>query len=151
MAVGQNIIFDPTKEELTVADSILAISVGEDLLPSPSHPSATIHERGKRRDRNIRLLAIRTIDPPARITPPGVPDSLNTAAGGSAPKSEEEVIRRREGGGTDLGKGKEVVWAPPRGGMKRGLVRRMIEMVVGEDGVAAEVLDGLEGVDIGEV
>lgn len=148
MAVGENIIFDPTKEELAVADSILAISVGEDLPSTSSHPTTTVQERSKRKDRSIRLLAIRTIDPPARITPPGVPDSLNTAAGGSALKSEE-VIRRREGASGEMGKGKEGVWVPPRGGMKRVLVRRMIEMVVGEGGVAAEVLDGLEGVDVG--
>jgi len=149
MAVGENIIFDPTKEELAVADSILAISVGEDLSSTSSHPTTTVQERSKRKDRNIRLLAIRTIDPPARITPPGVPDSLNTAAGGSALKNEEEVIRRRERGDGETGKGKEGLWVPPRGGMKRSLVRRMIEMVVGEGGVAAEVLDGLEVVDVG--
>lgn len=150
MAVGPNIIFDPTKEELAVADSILAISVGEDLSPSAPQSNTSVQERSKRKDRNIRVLAIRTIDPPARVTPPGVPDSLNTAAGGVALKSEEEAMRRREAsGGMGDGKGKEGVWVPPRGGMKRGLVRRMIEMVVGEGGVAAEVLDGLERVDVG--
>lgn len=128
MAVGQNIIFDPTKEEVAVADSILAISVGDDL---PSSPPTTIQGHSKRKDRNVRILAIRTIDPPARLTPPGVPDALNTAAGGGALKNEEGV------------------WVPPRGGMKRNLVRRMVEMVVREGGVAAEVLDGLEGVDVG--
>ncbi len=45
--------------------------------------------------------------------------------------------------------GKEGVWTPPRGGVKRGVIKRMIEMVVKEGGVATEVLDGLEAVDVG--
>lgn len=68
---------------------------------------------------------------------------MNTAAGGNAPTSTEEAIRQRE----DVDA--PGVWAPPRGGMKRGLISKMIRMVVGKDGVAEEVLDGLEAVELG--
>ena len=145
MAVAQTIIFDPTKEELAVADCILAISVvGED--PPFSNSTTTHVKSDRRRKRAIRLLTIRTVDPPSRLTPPGVPDFLNTAAGGHA-----STTSTRTSG--EEGAGSGGVWTPPRGGVKRGVVRRMIEMVVGtgegDPGVAGEVLDGLEGVDVG--
>ncbi|KAI9820588.1 MAG: hypothetical protein M1827_004957 [Pycnora praestabilis] len=131
MAVGSNIIFDPSKEELAVAEVALAVSIGE----SPS--------RSKTAQRNFRLLAIRTIDPPSRLTPPGVPNTLNTAAGGTAPASSQDAIVQSERGAT------QGVWTPPRGGVKRGLIAKMIALVLKEGGVGQEVLDGLKGVDVG--
>ena len=132
MAVGSNILFDPTREELAVADAVLAISVGAS------------HMSGAEGDvpRTPKLLAIRTIDPPSRLTPPGVPDVHNSAtggrdgaAGGQAHPEEQEM---------DQG-----VWRPPRGGMTRGLVGRVVKMVVEKGGVGEEVLAGLEGVGLG--
>ena len=79
MAVGNNIIFDPSKEELAVADVALAVSVGEGFTSGKGgDPDAMETEEG---GRNLRLLSVRTIDPPSRLTPPGVPNATNTAYG----------------------------------------------------------------------
>lgn len=140
VSVGQNIIFDPSREEIAVAESVFAISVSA----SSSTSSAT--GKSKLRDgeqgSNLRLLAIRTIDPPARHTTPGIPDSMNTATGGTALGSNQDLALQREQ------VSKESVWTPPRGGVKRGVLRRMMEMVLKEGGVAEEVFAGLEGVEV---
>ena len=155
MAMGQNIIFDPSREELAVADAVLAVSVGyhHNHNHDPSRiliPSSTKSE--PRRDQaELRLLSIRTIDPPSRLTQPGLPDSVNSATGGGGGGGGGGGT----GGGRD-GKGKDDnvdnddgVWRPPVGGMKRGLVGRVVGMVLGKGGVGEEVMAGLGGVDIG--
>ena len=88
----------------------------------------------------LRLLSIRTIDPPSRLTPPGVPNVLNTATGGSAALSiqNSENIEM------------EGVWQPPRGGAKRKTIAAIIRKVLDPGGVAKEVLDGLDAVDLGQ-
>lgn len=126
MAVGDNIIFDPTREELAVADVVLAVSF-----------AASLDSTG----RTIRLLAVRTIDPPSRLTPPGVPDALNTATGAVASTSSQQAWTARES------LEKEGVWSPPRGGVKRGLIKRVIALTVGKGGIADEVLDGLKAMN----
>jgi exosome complex component RRP42 len=55
-AIGDNVLFDPSHEELKVADAIVAVSVGQ------------IED-----DKSWRILATRTIDTPARDTMKGVP------------------------------------------------------------------------------
>lgn len=79
--------------------------------------------------RGVRVVAIRTVETMAR-----------GAGGGSG-----------VGGAGKGGKegGEEGVWRPPRGGMKRGLVSRVVKMVCEKGGVGGEVLDGLEGLDGG--
>ncbi|KAJ4306919.1 Exosome complex component rrp42 [Collariella sp. IMI 366227] len=77
MAVGNNIIFDPSKEELAVADVALAVSVTGSSSTSQTDAATESAEAG----RNLRLLSIRTIDPPSRLTPPGVPNATNAAYG----------------------------------------------------------------------
>ncbi|EPE27323.1 Ribosomal protein S5 2-like protein [Glarea lozoyensis ATCC 20868] len=129
MAVGSNIIFDPSKEELAVAESVLAVSVAE----RPTDDES----------RSLKLLAVRTIDPPSRLTQPGVANEVNTATGGTAVGSVGERVLKREI------KGEKGVWQPPRGGAKRVLVREMIRRVLEPGGVADEVLEGLEGVELG--
>ncbi|KFX97252.1 hypothetical protein V490_02894 [Pseudogymnoascus sp. VKM F-3557] len=132
IAVGENVLFDPSKEELAVADAVLAVSVAD-------RPVATAEEGdmdvdgGRKRD--IRLLSARTIDPPARLTPPGVPNYLNTATGGDAAAKVESG-------------GEEGVWSARRGGTGREMVKRMVGRVL-SSGVVEEVLDGLEGVEVG--
>lgn len=140
VSVGQNIIFDPSKEEIAVAESVVAISVSA----SSSMSSATGKSklRDGEQETNFRLLAIRTIDPPARHTTPGIPDSMNTATGGAALGGNQDLALQREQ------VSKENVWTPPRGGVKRGVLRRMVEMVLKEGGVAEEVFVGLEGVEV---
>ncbi|KAL0260819.1 Exosome complex component rrp42 [Diplodia seriata] len=131
VAVGPNIIFDPSKEELAVAEAVMALSVGEQIAAA----------NGKNEAPTLRLHAIRTIDPPSRLTPPGVPNALNSATGGVAPTSSAEAVALREGLQTPG------VWTPPRGGVRRGLVARVIKLATQQGGVAEEVLEALEAVE----
>ncbi|RDW62764.1 hypothetical protein BP5796_11066 [Coleophoma crateriformis] len=140
MSVGNNIIFDPTKEELAVAESVLAVSVGE--RPQEKSQGDMDVDSGKPA-RDLRLLAIRTIDPPSRLTPAGVPNTLNTATGGTAAGTTEQASSKRET------MEEEGVWQPPRGGAKRKLIAAMIQAVLARGGVAEEVLDGLDAVELG--
>ncbi|TAQ84768.1 hypothetical protein B7494_g6920 [Chlorociboria aeruginascens] len=137
MAVKDNIIFDPSKEELSVADVVLAVSVGE---RAQSEGDMEIDGIAKR---DLKLLAVRTIDPPSRLTHPGVPNKSNTATGGSAAPSTEQASSERET------MEEEGVWQPPRGGAKRKIIAAMIQKVLERGGVAEEVLDGLDGVELG--
>jgi exosome complex component RRP42 len=138
MAVKDNIIFDPCKEELAVAEVVLAVSVGA---RSQGVGGAEMDvDSGKARD--LRLLAVRTIDPPSRLTPLGVLNALNTATGGTAATTEQTSTQRET-------LDEEGVWQPPRGGAKRKLIAAMIQKVLEQGGVAEEVLDGLEAVELG--
>ncbi|PSK45351.1 hypothetical protein B9Z65_2491 [Elsinoe australis] len=128
MSVGDNILFDPTQEELAVADALLAVSVAETKTNSS--------EKG-----DLSVVAMRSIDPPSRVTNPGIPDSMNTATGGTAPASKEEALAKREC--IDP----QTVWSPPRGGIRRGLIGRMVEAVVEKGGVGWEVLEALDAVE----
>ncbi|KAF2018923.1 hypothetical protein BU24DRAFT_418487 [Aaosphaeria arxii CBS 175.79] len=127
MAVGSNIIFDPCKEELAVADAVLAIACA----------------KGKSSSSGARLVSLRTIDPPSHLTPPGVPNSMNSATGGVAPTTSAEALTQRELLATSG------VWTPPRGGMKRGLISEVVKMVVQSGGIADEVIDALEAIEVG--
>lgn len=128
ISVGDNIIFDPSREEIAVADAVLAISIGRE---SDSD--------------GLKLLSIRTIDPPARLTQPGVPNSENVATLGSTASAEEAAILNPSTGEEEV----PGVWRPRRGGVKRSLIAQMIKMVLEKGGVGEEVMEGLEGVEIG--
>lgn len=65
MTAGQNIIFDPSHQELAVADAVLAVAVG---LATTSNNAPTI-------------LAVRMIETPARDTMKGVPASGEAVEG----------------------------------------------------------------------
>ncbi|MCJ1438366.1 hypothetical protein MMC27_007754 [Xylographa pallens] len=134
IAVGSNIIFDPTREELAVADAVLAISLTS---LSPTSETPVITDKHINR---LRLLAIRTIDPPSRLTTAGVPDAVNTATGGTAVNAQMTP-------GVDAGSGKAGVWHPPQGGMKRGLIGKIVQMCLERGGVGEEILAGLDNVD----
>lgn len=133
MAVKDSIIFDPSKEELAIADVVLAVALSE-----KSVPSSDMDIDSESRKRNLRLLAVRTIDPPSRLTHRGVANKANTATGGTAKKGNLE-----EGNGV----GEEGVWCPPRGGAKRKLIKEMIGKVLEKGGVGEEVLDGMHGAE----
>ena len=124
VSVGENIIFDPNREEITVADAVMAISVTRD---------------GE--SDGLKLLSIRTVDPPSRLTQPGVPNSENMATGAAVNAGEGSLVT---GGEETPG-----VWRPRRGGVKRKTVARMIKLVLEKGGVGEEVLDGLENVEVG--
>ena len=126
MSVGENIIFDPSKEELAVADSVLAISCAAQTTLGSDAP--------------LKMIALRTVDPPSRLTSAGVPNTMNTTAGGTALSATEALALREKDQG-------QTVWRPPRGGVRRGVVTKMIKMVVESGGVGQEVLDGLAGVE----
>ncbi|KAL4920163.1 ribosomal protein S5 domain 2-type protein [Aspergillus aurantiobrunneus] len=128
ISVSDNIIFDPSGEEIAVADAVLAISITYD---SDS-------------DR-LKLLSIRTIDPPSRLTQPGVPNSENVATVGSTAAAEESAIINPSTGEEEV----PGVWRPRRGGVKRVTIARMVKMVLEKGGVGDEVLEGLEGVEVG--
>lgn len=128
ISVGDNIIFDPSREEIAVADAVLAISVTRD-----SDTEA------------LKLLSIRTIDPPSRLTQPGVPDSENVNMLGAIAPTEDSAA-------LNPGMGEEEVpgvWRPQRGGVKRSVIARMVKMVLRKGGVGEEVLSGLEDVEVG--
>lgn len=139
MAVQDNIIFDPSKEELAVADVVLAVSVGEATSSGSEGDAMDVDSTG----RELKLLAVRTIDPPSRLTLPGVPNTRNTATGGAAASTTEQASTQRET------MEEEGVWQPPRGGAKRKLIAAMIQKVLEPKGVAEEVLDGLDAVELG--
>lgn len=139
MSVKDNIIFDPSKEELAVAEVVLAVSIGETTQRGAGNGDMDIDSNG----RDLKLLAVRTIDPPSRLTQPGVANTFNTATGGSAASTTEQASMQRET------MGEEGVWQPPRGGAKRKLIAAMIQKVLEPKGVAEEVLDALDAVELG--
>ncbi|KAJ5125563.1 hypothetical protein N7448_004883 [Penicillium atrosanguineum] len=124
ISVGDNVIFDPNREEIAVADAVLAISV-------------TRGEGG-----GLKLLSIRTIDPPSRLTQPGIPNSENVNMLGATP-AEENALTQATGEEEVSG-----VWRPRRGGVKRSVVANMVRTVLKKGGVGEEVLEGLEGVEV---
>ncbi|KAI7299213.1 hypothetical protein KC315_g17727 [Hortaea werneckii] len=174
-ADNSTILFDPSREELAVADAVVAISLGVGPQSSSSsssssssaeqHPPTTTTKTKP----ELRLLALRTIDPPSRLTSAGTPDSLNTTtttspagAGGNSGGAEVVVVgqdlaalkeRVRGGGSTGTGgngtgtggedrkdAGKDTVWYPPRGGgLKRGSIARMVRLCVEGDGTTKGV------------
>lgn len=134
VSIGDNIIFDPAKEELAVAEVVLAVSVAE-FKKVGDVDDDTDTEPG----RELRLLAVRTVDPPSRLTPPGVPNADNPAGAGAT---------KTAGSKTDSSGNIEGVWKAPLGGAKLAVLDRMINIVLEKGGVADEVLDGLETVDL---
>ncbi|KAK3297649.1 ribosomal protein S5 domain 2-type protein [Chaetomium fimeti] len=150
MAVGNNIIFDPSKEELTVADVALAVSVTSTASSTskPHTDNADLKEPDTEAGRNLRLLSIRTIDPPSRLTPPGVANAANAAYGannGAATGATQKMLEAQ----TAETEAVEGVWKAPRGGAKRRVLGALVQKVLERGGVVDEVLDALEAVDLG--
>jgi exosome complex component RRP42 len=129
MSVGNNYVFDPSKEELAVAEAVVAVSVGS--------TEESVKAKNKDKGMNLKLLALRTVDPPSRLTTPGIPNALNNVATGDRPLPLDEAFAAREG--TD----EKGVWNPPRGGMKRSVLAAVIKAVVEKGGVGEEVMEGL--------
>ncbi|KAI0556202.1 hypothetical protein F4679DRAFT_23452 [Xylaria curta] len=145
MAVGENVIFDPSKEELAVADCALAVSVGEG--ESETDDATAMDVDAETKARRLRLLSVRTIDPPSRLTAPGVPNAVNAAAWGQqavpvAAAKETTGLRAAETGSV------EGVWKAPRGGSKIAIISTIVEKILQKGGVADEVLEGLDGVEL---
>ena len=165
MCVGENILFDPSREELAVAESVVAVSFVS--LFTPNEEGSELEGKGDATNHvsRVKIIAMRMIDPPSRLTPLGVSNSANPAAqladgsatsglaggspsgtsamdaeGATAPEDEplDEAMVQRERG---------TVWSPPRGGLKRGLLTTIIKLVTQLDGVVEDVLEGLAGVE----
>lgn len=127
ISVGDNIIFDPNREEIAVADAVLAISITRD------------SEAG-----NLKLLSIRTVDPPSRLTQPGVPNSENVSMLGAVAPTEDVAVLNPATGEEEV----PGVWRPRRGGVKRSVIVEMVKTALKKGGVGEEVLEGLEGVEV---
>jgi exosome complex component RRP42 len=125
IAVGSNIVFDPNKEELAVAEGVLALTVG-------STPATDTSNK-------YQILSLRSIDPPSRLTPAGIPNDINAVAELGNISQEDAIVAREKA---------DEVWNPPRGGLKRPLIAKIVKQVLESGGVAEEVMDGLNGVEI---
>ncbi|PGH03877.1 hypothetical protein AJ79_07235 [Helicocarpus griseus UAMH5409] len=147
ISVGDNIIFDPSREEIAVAEAVLAVSVGRD------STSTSNNNDDNEESSTLKILSIRTIDPPSRMTNPGIPNSENAATIGFAAGGESETGAAsgimRAGAAVDTGEDVAGVWRPRRGGVKRSVVSRIVRMVLKKGGVGEEVMEGLEGVEVG--
>lgn len=130
ISVGENIFFDPSSEELAVADAVVAISVGQVAEGGSNNDIIGTDAGGE----GLRLLAIRTIDPPSRQFAATTTAVVAGTEGGGEKGKEDN----RGGGGEEEG-----VWRKKMGGMKRGLVGRMMKMIL-EGGVGGDVFRGLE-------
>jgi exosome complex component RRP42 len=146
VAVGDNIIFDPAKEELAVAETALAVSVSEVRRERDSGAGAMDVDSA----RELRLLAVRTVDPPSRLTPPGVPNSANASitAAGAAPGTPQSKQQQQQPRAKVEEVPQEGVWKAPLGGTKFEVLDGIIQAALEKGGVADEVLDALEGVDL---
>ena len=134
MTAGENIIFDPSKEELSVADSVLAVSLA---------PQREAQSR-------LKIISVRTIDPPSRLTPLGIPQAASTASTQAAQGGTGAVDVQGPAGATRdklVEQEKGAVWNPPRGGIKRTLLMRVLKMCTEKGGVGEEVLQGLARVE----
>ncbi|KAG6121473.1 hypothetical protein E4U13_004659 [Claviceps humidiphila] len=133
--VAGNIIFDPSREELAVAESALAVSVSEIRAQRESGEMDVDSS-----SREIQLLSMRTIDPPSRLTPPGVPNSENVATNGGALAKQQ---------GPDVHQGHvEGVWKAPLGGTKYAVLESILDAVLEKGGVVDDILDALDDVEL---
>ncbi|RDA86490.1 hypothetical protein CP532_3614 [Ophiocordyceps camponoti-leonardi (nom. inval.)] len=132
LSVSGNIIFDPAKEELVVAEAVLALSVSE------ARSTKAVGDMDVDSNPELRLVSLRSIDPPSRLTPPGVPNSAAlTATGVPAAKVPDRLQPPEEG-----------VWRAPVGGVKPAIIDDILRTVLDKDGVAREVLDALKAVEL---
>ncbi|KAK0878889.1 Exosome complex component rrp42 [Friedmanniomyces endolithicus] len=126
------LVMSVAPDELAVADAVVALSV-----TSTSTTDADALP--------LKLVALRTLDPPSRLTAGGVPNVLSTtsttgtASTGTTGTGGVLAIREKDQG--------QSVWRPPRGEFKRAVVGRMIKAVVEKGGVGMEFMAGLAGVE----
>lgn len=137
VTVGDNVIFDPSKEELAVAEAALAVSVAEVRKAGGGGGDMDVDSKAAR---ELKLLSIRMIDPPSRLTPPGVPNGTTAGTGGGEAAPTAPAATNQDP--------VEGVWKAPLGGTKFGVLDGIIQAVLEKGGVADEVLDGLDGVDL---
>ena len=130
---AETIVFDPTRDEVAVADGLLAVSVA----PRAADPT-----------RRLRLVAMRTLDAPARLSAAGIPDAVNPAAGGvteaTAAAVAADADRVRAAKQTaEKAVAAGAVWTPLRGGIAPDTVARVLDDATRPAGVGHDVLQGL--------
>lgn len=112
LVVGGNMMFDPSREELAVADAVVAVSVG-----------ISVSESEKR---EFRILAVRMIETPARDTMKGVP-----ASGESMEGQEVPGVWRPKLGGVKRSILKDVMKVVMGGDGKSGVAREVVDGLEG--------------------
>jgi len=120
VVVGENVIFDPSREELAVADGVVAVSVGSTATSGGETEEKSAEENVE--EEEYKILAVRMIDTPARDTMRGVPMSDEGGEGADVPG----------------------VWKPRVGGIKRAVLKTVAKSVI-QGGVARDVMAGLNG------
>ena len=140
VTVGSNVIFDPNKDDLAVAESVLAVSFA---------PQVGGKTAGATDSTGLKLLAVRTIDPPSRLTPfgtSGSSDPPTTQSSGALPNgTDSSRVTINQTGIMEQDRG--LVWSPPKGGIKRNLMSSVLKMILEPGGVGEEILEGLAGVE----
>lgn len=136
VSIGGNILFDPSGEELAVADVALAVSVAEASREDGKGKAGAMEVDSPR---ELRLLAMRSIDPPSRLTPPGIPNADNPATGTAGGPGRKGLAK---------GEAPKGVWRAPVGGAKFSTIQLMVQQVLEAGGVADDVLKGIEGVEL---
>lgn len=129
MSVASNIIFDPSRDELAVADAVLAVSVAREIKGAA-----------------LKVVAVRTVDPPSRLTNAGTPIVPEVKDGGKV-MTKAEALEKSAAVAGDGNNESGGLWRAPRGGVKRAVVGRVLGMVVEKGGVGEEVLEALEAVE----
>ena len=117
ISVGPNLFFDPSREELAVADAVVVVTV-------TSHFSPNDDGDGEGNN-GVKILAIRTLDPPSALT-----TSSSAALGG------EPGFDQMEDGEGD--------WKPKRGGMKREVLSKLVDLCCKKGGMGEEILEALK-------
>lgn len=152
ISVGDNIIFDPSREEISVAEAVLAVSVARSGRSGQGNYEDD-NKKSNNSTNNLKLLALRTIDPPSRLTNPGIPNSENAATigGPQAGGNSSSGGNTEDSASSTAFTGEEVpgVWKPRKGGVKRSVISRIVKMVLEKGGVGDEVMEGLDGVEVG--
>lgn len=123
-AVGDNVFFDPSSEELAVADAVVAVTIAGVERKGKGKGEEKGMEGGREGvdGTQVQVVAVRMIDLPARLSSAGATDV------GVDVEAENED---------------EGVWRPKRGGVSRKVVKTMVGMCVERGGVGEEVLNGL--------
>ncbi|KMU77823.1 hypothetical protein CISG_01579 [Coccidioides immitis RMSCC 3703] len=110
IAVGENIIFDPSREEIAVADAVFCVSIGRDEQISKD-----------KQDQDAKNAV-----------------NIGVSAGDDSVEQQPVTSESVQG-----------VWKPRQGGVKKGLISKIVKLVLQRGGVGDEVMQGLEGVEVG--
>jgi exosome complex component RRP42 len=112
VVVGDNVVFDPSREELAVADAVVAVSVGLGRIGGE--------------EEMFRILAVRMVETPARDTMKGVP-----ASGESIESQDVPGVWKPKLGGIKRLMLKEIVKAVTGGDGRGGVAKQVLDGLAG--------------------